>query len=65
MRAIRPDEATRRRTHKPETISWQCKDVGDENTTCCRRGSRNYEKEDAKNGILPLFPTTFNNQKKR
>jgi hypothetical protein len=24
-----------------------------------------YEKEDAKNGILPLFPTTFNNQKKR
>jgi len=23
------------------------------------------EKEDAKNGILPLFPTTFNNQKKR
>jgi len=24
MRVIRPDEAQRRRTHKPEEISWQC-----------------------------------------
>ena len=27
MRAIRPDEAARRRTHKPEEISWQCTDL--------------------------------------
>jgi len=31
--AIRPDEAKRRRTHKPEAISWQCIDVRDKHSS--------------------------------
>ena len=50
MRAIRPDEATRRRTHKPETISWQCiavrkktqLDAGDSAGTECN-GARTHK----------------------
>jgi len=33
MRAIRPDEAERRRTHKPSSISWQCMDVRDKHSS--------------------------------
>jgi len=47
MRAIRPDGAQHRRTHKPEAIRWQC--VNGRDKTQLAAGDSEKRKEVAKN----------------